>query len=585
MNMHPAERLSGSGKRPDWRRIEAFFFFLVEAALCVFAVYFMVKRIPHGINFDDEAWYVADPYLVARGRIPYVNDWTMAPGFTIPLALCFRIYAAWMGTEGIMLFSRQLYLVWILSVGALTLWIIRKELDSRFPVIAWLPVLLMLYFLFYINYNSIGVVYLPLLLTLLYAAWDKPDREAFRRGLAAGVLGGRAVIGSPFLMAPAFAVLLLLFLMRKKSLRRGVLLGVGLTALLVIGWCCLRGGAERLIYGLFVNVSDLGYFQKGAAKVEKSSTLFMLWRYSIIPLQFVALAVALRLLLRRREKLLRIALTVLALVFMIYGLRTGWRWQRLMILNCWFEFLILPLFPGEGKKRLALYGIALLYVLLFVISSLGNIYGVEGREYWLIVPCILSCLTFMIVIPNRFVGRSVFTALIACFFLIQCRYSWNQIYRDAPVSEHTATISSGIWKGCKTTEDRARDVVALEACIRQITAPGDKVLFRDWVSYGYLMSNGEACTPSVLTNGPKILYDLFYTDQTVPDKILYVAPHAEELTIETEGHPFNSFVNDYYELTFTCENPTFRLREYDLRDGEAALADASAKASRLPWQS
>ena len=117
MDLHSVERLSGCGKRPDWRRVEAVFFFLVEAALCAFAVYYMVKRIPHGIDFYDEAWYVAEPYMVAQGRIPYVNNWTMAPGFSIPLALCFRIYAAWMGTEGIVMFSRRLYLVWMLSVG------------------------------------------------------------------------------------------------------------------------------------------------------------------------------------------------------------------------------------------------------------------------------------------------------------------------------------------------------------------------------------------------------------------------------------------------------------------------------------
>ena len=594
-------------------RLETLLFGLGELLLCAFAVIFMVKRVQHGIDFSDEAWYIADPYVVAKGLIPYVNDLSDTPGFTLPLAIPFGIYTAIMGTEGIFLFSRYLYLVWMFSVGIVVMLLVRKEIDRRFPIIAWLPVSQM-FFLYDINYNTIGTVYLPLILALLYAGWNRTEdragsadpqglphapsgpaasgRQAFRYAVLAGIVGARAIIGSPFLIVPGLLVLAFLLITKKRGLLRGVLLGFGLIALLVTGWCCLRGSAERLIYGLYVTLKDFDYFHQGR-EVTYSRTLYLIWAYSLPALRFTGAAVVLRLILRRREKTLRAALIALSLGFMISGLFTP-RWAERfswLIFNCFFECLILLLIPGEGKKHLGLCGIALIYYLMYVTSSLGNIWGVIGREYWLIVPCVLSFYALYIAIPFRVPARAAFTVLLTGFFLIQCWNSWNYVHRDAPIPEHTATVPSGIWKGAKTTEERARLVTEMEACIRGITEPGDKVMFRDWVSYAYVMSDGQFCSTSPLNscsesyNDATFLYDLFYSEQTVPDKIIYLSAEGEKLSIENEGIVFNSFVHAFYEPTFTCEGEGFRVLEYDLRDGSAALAYASANASRLPWRS
>lgn len=49
-------------------------------------------RILLGIDFTDQGWYVAEPYIVAEGAVPYVNNWTQVPRFTLPLALLFKVY-------------------------------------------------------------------------------------------------------------------------------------------------------------------------------------------------------------------------------------------------------------------------------------------------------------------------------------------------------------------------------------------------------------------------------------------------------------------------------------------------------------
>ncbi|MDD3138577.1 MAG: hypothetical protein PHX08_06360 [Lachnospiraceae bacterium] len=73
----------------------------------------LLYRIKFGIDFTDETWYCAEPYLIAKGAIPYVDNWSQAPGFTFPMFLIYKIFLFFNnGTEGIILFSRGLYVLW-----------------------------------------------------------------------------------------------------------------------------------------------------------------------------------------------------------------------------------------------------------------------------------------------------------------------------------------------------------------------------------------------------------------------------------------------------------------------------------------
>ena len=62
----------------------------VECLLFLLAVLAVFFRMQRGVDITDETWYVAEPYLVSQGQlIPYVDNWTQSPGFSIPLAFFF----------------------------------------------------------------------------------------------------------------------------------------------------------------------------------------------------------------------------------------------------------------------------------------------------------------------------------------------------------------------------------------------------------------------------------------------------------------------------------------------------------------
>ena len=85
-------------------------FILCELCIILLTVFLLINRIQYGIDFTDESWYVAEPYIVAtEGLVPFADVWNQAPGFTIPLAVIFKLFVSiTKGTEGVVLFPSAL---------------------------------------------------------------------------------------------------------------------------------------------------------------------------------------------------------------------------------------------------------------------------------------------------------------------------------------------------------------------------------------------------------------------------------------------------------------------------------------------
>lgn len=70
---------------------------------------FTIIRLFYGAELSDEAYTVAETYMVSRGALPFVNNWSQMPGYTLLLAPFVKIYTMIVGgTDGIVLFFRFL---------------------------------------------------------------------------------------------------------------------------------------------------------------------------------------------------------------------------------------------------------------------------------------------------------------------------------------------------------------------------------------------------------------------------------------------------------------------------------------------
>jgi hypothetical protein len=71
-------------------------------------------RIPYGVSHRDEAFYSAMPYSFLIGNQPYVDERLVHQNAAILLMPLYRLYLAVAGSaDGIILFNRYLYLVYI----------------------------------------------------------------------------------------------------------------------------------------------------------------------------------------------------------------------------------------------------------------------------------------------------------------------------------------------------------------------------------------------------------------------------------------------------------------------------------------
>lgn len=532
------------------------------------------NRIRFGIDFTDESWYVAEPYIVAKGAIPYVNNWTQAPGFTLPLALLFKLYIViGDGTKGIVLFSRVLYAVISFAVYAISIYLVARRTEQIGVFIAMLPLLFLNgYSLYDLTYDTMGVMYLFVgcVMLFLYVENGCKKKEA-AASIISGVIIARTIIASPSVLA-AWGGILLLLVIRKQWRQLGLfIIGNTIAAVSVIGWCCVQGSILGFLNGIKVFLTEQAYFQ-----IEKHHALgedvAYVFDYCKPLLGALILLAALRGLKKKffsQKRLYMYDTVIVCAVCILTGIIKGLYFgsYAYLIRFGWFEAILMALFTEgivEDKKKEVIRRLAWisgLYFGVYILTSATNVYGFGGREYWLIIPTVLGCLSWYFALDDKLpIFVAVFFINLLLGFLL-VKQSYGYVYRDQPIANLTEKIDDGIWKGCYTTPERAKNVILLENYIHSITDEDDDVLFLDQVCFAYLMANGKACTPSTLdpmaftykVNTPEVMYKYFESVGKIPDKIIYIDfGRDRELSIDTEWE-FNKFVNENYRLVETYD--------------------------------
>lgn len=563
----------------DLRDKIRFAFDFILFSICLFILIFRVQR---GIDFTDESWYVAEPFVVGEGSIPYTNLWSQAPGFTIPLAFFFKLFIKINGsTEGIFIFSRYLYVSWLVLIIAILFFLLRYRYNSKIPEIILLPILfLWINSIYSINYNSIGIIYLLLASTIIFSNWESSkNTENLLLGLITGIIMARSVIGTPYTLIPCIGILLILCYSKHWKRLFGYIGGGCLLAILVIGYCFLKSGVNGFINGMDCLLHDVAYFKIESYASLKSNLLYLI-RF-LVPcfccLFFFTLC-KLGMCKKNLHQQLETALKYISIAFLLIGLVNGFGDFKLLTSWCWFETPLLYFFSLDKNRHKLLFPtiVVFFYFSVYIFSSFANIYGFGVREYWLYIPSITSFLSIFILYICESYCKKTYTFLytgVLIFTLIMIKHSYTFVYRDEPVGSLTYQVESGIWKGCYTTEQRAQEVVSLENEIKRITNNTDNVLFMDWCSFAYLMTNGTMCSPSSLdpmfysygVNDPTIMYKYFTLNQTAPNKIIYIDYGRDEhLSIHNNSWEFNLFIETNYILASHYKNSLFNMYEYEL---------------------
>ncbi len=242
---------------------EKYSYYIWLIAISIAGLLILLHRSRLGVDFTDEAWYVSDPYWVAKGSIPYVNNWTQASGFTLPLYLFYYCFLAITGgNEGIVLFSRVLFCLWKTGITVFTFWVMKKAQITVAPILA-LPIIIYNPAVLYdINYNSIGWSYSLLIMALLamqLTAHEKKSKHDIMLGTIAGALMGRCIIGTPHTLVVCGIIVIILFVRKNFTALKGFILGGVFCMIAVVLFCIMRAGFREFIIGIQYYYNDLGY--------------------------------------------------------------------------------------------------------------------------------------------------------------------------------------------------------------------------------------------------------------------------------------------------------------------------------------
>ncbi len=90
-------------------------------------------RLYYGVDFTDEAFYVAVPYRFVLGAQPLVDETNIVQ--QTPALLLYPFVALWnwlVGLEGIVLYARHLHFLFTAGVAATVFVSLRRLLDDAF---------------------------------------------------------------------------------------------------------------------------------------------------------------------------------------------------------------------------------------------------------------------------------------------------------------------------------------------------------------------------------------------------------------------------------------------------------------------
>jgi hypothetical protein len=460
----------------------------VAVAVALVALIFTWRRLFLGTDLSDEGFYVAVPYRLALGARPFVDEMSIlqtAEFFVLPFV---KLYV-WLtgGANGIVLFTRHLYLAWATIVSLVACLGLQKLVRWEHALAASLVCMT---FVFVsttdLSYNTLGAGFLVIGMAL--GAHAVGGRGGDRWLAAAGVAQALAVLAYPTLALalPVTAVCLALSMRdgRWQALRAWAI-GAGATLV-----------AEALLlvsFGVANVLRCVRWELHGWSELNGTSGPAKLWglvagvirHVELYPLIVVAALVVW--LAYRRWPVARLALVLTPLALLPFGeqLVSGADGFGVIYgLAAPYFYLFVP------DERRALATRLLVWGYLPALAA-GLVSGYSSANSWLqmdvgLLPAMVLSGVFLALALAPRVGegqrlRKVLPGLaLACLagiLAVTVVYQFQFLPRAVPYSQLTVTLHGGPYAGIRTTPARAAYLEQLRADLSRVAGPSDRLLF------------------------------------------------------------------------------------------------------------
>lgn len=465
--------------------------------LAVLATY---HRLSYGVDFTDEAFYLAIPYHFLLGGTPFVDEINILQLQTLLILPLVKLYYQATGSiDGIVLFARYVYLAFSLLVAGITFLFIRKFVAQPAAVlislscVAFIPLNIPAP-----SYNTLGMGFFTM--GCMFGAWAVANQKRLSVVALSGVAHGLAVISYPTLAIPSLVFIAILSALRpmdKLRLLLAYVIGAALPFALIAP-DVIRAGAGSVLISLTYS-SSFGLR-------DSRNALLVFSQIFNNKLAIILFLLSFALIYRRRPTLAAyVVLFLPVFVFLIQGSNPTYVSSNWYIISYGLMAPLLLVFIG-GKEKVRQMFFAV-WVPSFVAgliaaSSSGNgaISAAVGLFPASIVTSVFVVLTFVDISSRYPKGEkysvnhlwlAVPPVLVASFLVI---YQFGALYRDDRVKELDTQIKTGAYAGLFTTREKNDFMTNLCNDISALSMPSDTVLFYDRFPAGYLLTSMSPAT-------------------------------------------------------------------------------------------
>lgn len=473
---------------------------VVALVVLAVAVFCSIQRIRAGVDFEDEATHLAIPYRFVLGDRPFIDEINpiQTAGF-ITRPLIWAFVRATGGTDGIVLFTRVVYLLCCIGVAWTAVLWARKYVDPWLAVLCAAPIVVQIPGIPNLGYHTIA----SLTFTAgVFAVAHGLKREQKSWVLLGGVMHALAAIAIQVYAVSGllFAIAALVWLAPNRKLRSlaPYALGAVVTAI-VFAAPFFDLTRETIEYTYRHSVRDGTWRWK--VEWVYYNQIRMIPHKLAFAIALVVLVVAARL----RWKLLALP-ALLALPVLAYqsqGAVGANLYTTVIAMLAPFLWLALR---DRAAARVLFLGLWLPSFLAGLGLAWASSVHVMSEGYAQLPACIVtSILAAMLareLFPTHFVWPAVAwsSVLIASFLLFQ-----RQPYNDDEVTRLDVRVADGPWRGIATTRAKMEYLSAIQADVRSFADPEKRVLFFTHFPAGYLMSSMRPAASSVwaITCQPK----------------------------------------------------------------------------------
>lgn len=525
-------------------------------------------RLFYGVDFTDEAFYVAVPYRFVLGAQPLVDETNIVQ--QTPAVLLFPFVALWhwlVGIEGLVLYARHLHFLFTAGVAASVLVSLRRLLDDSVSsaVYAAAAVAFVPFGIHALSYNTFASGFFTAG-CFLGAAWAIRGGRSFLVG--AGCAHGLAIFTYPTFALPVACCFAVLYAAsRARSLRALVpaLVPTAIGMLVTVAFFVHRGFGT--IDALVAQTADFG--DQGGGLGEVADIASFVWTSFTYKYAAAALLLAAAVARLWRPGAALAPLVLLPVAALPADLRTS---ASATIYVTSFAllapFLVAVLLRDNALARRLLLLIWIPAAVAGVTTALSSANGPINVAIGFF-PALIATAALIGLALQRVSRADLVPAVVLLAIGVALQYL--SVYRDAGIQHLTTSVADGPYAGIYTTAAKRDFLTALDRDLGAAVGPDCRIVFYDTFPAGYLLGHGRPATNATW------LLDVADEDEVRYQRLLldYYDRHGglPDVAVRLDRIPLTS--SDTFEQDYAPEEPLQRVfgrSGYELRDTESGYS-------------